>query len=142
MSEKVLKKNPGHLVFPHTPCVFYLAGDLSSKHASRVVKLSGTGDIRGTLPYWLSVSGTSVLMKLTTQCIASLKESEWNEETEICVSGLLDASMKHGPTFDWVVAHVGARFPDTIIARVFSVGLREFWSACGDDATVTEAGQV
>ena len=86
-----------------------LLGDLSSKHATRVVKLSGTGDIRGTLPYWLSVSGTNSLMELTTQCIKSLKNSEWHEETEICVSGLLDASMRHGPTFDWVVAHVGAR---------------------------------
>jgi len=119
-----------------------LLGDLSSKHAARVVKLSGTGDIRGTLPYWLSVSGTSSLMELTTQCIKSLKNSEWHEETEICVSGLLDASMRHGPTFDWVVAHVGARFPDTVIARVFSVGLKEFWSAIGDDQSVTETGQV
>jgi len=119
-----------------------LLGDVSSKFASRVVKLSGTGDIRGTLPYWLGISGTRILMSLTTQCITSLRESEWHEETEICVSGLLDASMKHGPAFDWVVAHVGARFPDTVIARVFSVGLRDFWSACGDDQTVTESGQV
>ena len=81
-------------------------------------------------------------MSKNNACLVILKESEWNEETEVCVSGLLDASMKHGPTFDWVVAHVGARFPDTVIARVFSVGLREFWSACGDDATVTETGQA
>ena len=34
------------------------------------------------------------------------------------------------------------RFPDTVIARVFSVGLKEFWSAIGDDQSVTETGQV
>lgn len=34
--------------------------------------------------------------------------------------------MKHSPNFDWVVAHVGSCFPNTVITRVLSVGLKDF----------------
>lgn len=38
----------------------------------------------------------------------------------------LDTSVKHSPHFDWVVAHVGSCFPNTVITRVLSVGLKDF----------------
>lgn len=34
--------------------------------------------------------------------------------------------MKHSPNFDWVVAHVGSCFPNTVITRVLSCGLKDF----------------
>lgn len=37
-----------------------------------------------------------------------------------------DTSVKHSPNFDWVVAHVGSCFPNTVITRVLSVGLKDF----------------
>ena len=40
-----------------------------------------------------------------------------DSQTEKCVSALLEASVRHGPHFDWVVAHVGGCFPDTVISR-------------------------
>ena len=36
--------------------------------------------------------------------------------------------MRHGSNFDWVVAHIGSTFPETIITRVLAVGLKEL---CG-----------
>jgi hypothetical protein len=41
-----------------------------------------------------------------------------DSQTEKCVSSLLEASVRHGPHFDWVVAHVGGCFPDTVISRL------------------------
>ncbi len=35
-------------------------------------------------------------------------------------------SVRHSPHFDWVVAHIGGCFPDTVINRVLNVGLKEF----------------
>lgn len=37
-----------------------------------------------------------------------------------------DTSVKHSPNFDWVVAHVGSCFPNTVITRVLSCGLKDF----------------
>lgn len=34
--------------------------------------------------------------------------------------------MKHSPNFDWVVAHVGSCFPNTVITRVLTCGLKDF----------------
>ena len=48
------------------------------------------------------------------------------EKTEACISVLLDTSVRHSPHFDWVVAHIGGCFPDTVINRVLTVGLKDF----------------
>ena len=37
---------------------------------------------------------------------------------------LLDTSVRHSPHFDWVVAHLGSCFPQTVTSRVLSLGLR------------------
>lgn len=57
-----------------------------------------------------------MLADLAVKCIATLRQEDDNQ-TEKCVSALLEASVKHGPHFDWVVAHVGGGFPDTVISR-------------------------
>lgn len=66
-------------------------------------------------------------------------------DTEACINALLgmfysyflrmqiifyfhfsETSVKHSPNFDWVVAHVGSCFPNTVITRVLSCGLKDF----------------
>ncbi|KAJ8976189.1 hypothetical protein NQ317_002238 [Molorchus minor] len=37
-----------------------------------------------------------------------------------------NTSVKHSPNFDWVVAHVGSCFPNTVITRVLSCALKDF----------------
>ena len=88
------------------------------------------------------MDGARTVIDMTTQCIAAL--SEYSEETERCVSVLLDTSVKHGSNFDWAVAHVGGCFPDTVIARVLSVGLKDFVSASdSNDHTMDhDAGEL
>ena len=121
-------------------------GDMSSKYSSRLNKVVGgdvtRGNIHNTLPIWLSMDGARTVIDMTTQCIAAL--SEYSEETERCVSVLLDTSVKHGANFDWAVAHVGGCFPDTVIARVLSVGLKDFVSASdSNDHTMDhDAGEL
>ena len=66
-----------------------------------------------------TVSG-SRLCDLTAECMTRLNE----KQTEDCISQLLDASVAHGSKFDWVVAHIGSCFPDVVITRVLSVGLK------------------
>lgn len=45
-------------------------------------------------------------------------------QTESCINHLLDLSVRHGSKFDWVVAHIGSCFPNIVITRVLSVGLK------------------
>jgi integrator complex subunit 5 len=54
-------------------------------------------------------------MALLTKILTIFSKDD--SQTEICVSSLLEASVRHGPHFDWVVAHVGGCFPDTVISR-------------------------
>ena len=106
-------------------------GDMSAKYSARLNKVAGgdmgRGNIPNLLPTWLSLEGARTVTDLTTRCIDALKNCP--DETERCVSVLLDTSVKHGANFDWAVAHVGGCFPDTLIARVLSVGLKDFVSA-------------
>ena len=106
-------------------------GDMSAKYSSRINKVIGgdvgRGNIHNTLPIWISMEGARIVIDMTTQCIAALKN--YPDETERSVAVLLDTSVKHGANFDWAVAHVGGCFPDTVIARVLSVGLKDFVSA-------------
>ena len=47
-----------------------------------------------------------------------------DENTEGCISALLETSVVHAPHFDWVVAHLGSCFPATLINRVLALGLK------------------
>lgn len=43
-------------------------------------------------------------------------------------SSSLDTSATHSPHFDWVVAHVGNSYPQTIVSKVLALGLQHFSS--------------
>ena len=71
----------------------------------------------------------NIYLKLNVVCakrFASRTFFSGLERTENCVSILLDNSVKHSFNFDWVIAHLGSAFPDTIVARILNVGLKEF----------------
>ncbi len=38
----------------------------------------------------------------------------------------LDTSTIHSPRFDWVVAHVGNTYPQTIVSQVLNLGFQHF----------------
>ncbi|OXB51098.1 hypothetical protein ASZ78_005996 [Callipepla squamata] len=78
----------------------------------------------------MQCEATRTLMDIYAQCLAALIASC----PDACVDALLDTSVQHSPHFDWVVAHIGGSFPDTIISRVLSCGLKDF-CAHGDAAT-------
>ena len=65
---------------------------------------------------------SSALLEITSRCVSTLIASC----PDLCVNELLNTAVRHAPAFDWVVAHVGSCFPKTIIARVLSVGLKDF----------------
>ncbi|XP_039302665.1 integrator complex subunit 5 isoform X2 [Solenopsis invicta] len=71
---------------------------------------------------WMSCRATRTLIDITAQCLQCLMHSD----TESCIKALLDTSVLHSPYFDWVVAHVGSCFPNTVITRVLSCGLKDF----------------
>ncbi|XP_018328216.1 integrator complex subunit 5 isoform X2 [Agrilus planipennis] len=96
-----------------------LLGELSTRYAGRAHVSTGVNE---TLQLWMSCISTRTLIDVTTQCLSCLM----NSDTEACISALLDTSVKHSPNFDWVVAHVGSCFPNTVITRVLSCGLKDF----------------
>ena len=97
-------------------------GSLQSYHRNASDKPMGVGSsseplgILEALPIWLSTESGRILADLTVECISTLRQED-DSQTEKCVSALLEASVRHGPHFDWVVAHVGGCFPDTVISR-------------------------
>ncbi|XP_050813177.1 integrator complex subunit 5 [Gopherus flavomarginatus] len=98
-----------------------LMGQLSSKYAGRhgVPHASSLNEL---LQLWMSCKATRTLMDIYTQCLSSMI----NTCPDACVDALLDTSVQHSPHFDWVVAHIGSSFPNTIISRVLSCGLKDF----------------
>ncbi|KAJ8941235.1 hypothetical protein NQ318_015667 [Aromia moschata] len=74
----------------------------------------------------MACRATRTLVDINTKCLSSLIHSN----TEACISALfrkrINTSVKHSPNFDWVVAHVGSCFPNTVITRVLSCGLKDF----------------
>ena len=38
----------------------------------------------------------------------------------------IDTSTTHSPRFDWVVAHVGNSYPQTIVSQVLNLGFQHF----------------
>ncbi|XP_044730967.1 integrator complex subunit 5 [Chrysoperla carnea] len=98
-----------------------LLGELSTRYAGRAHIPVDSG-LNEKMHLWMGCRATRTLMDITTQCLSCLMDSD----TETCISALLDSSVKHSPHFDWVVAHVGNCFPDTVITRVLSCGLKDF----------------
>ncbi|NXY80602.1 INT5 protein, partial [Glareola pratincola] len=98
-----------------------LMGQLSSKYAGRrgVPQASSLNEL---LQLWMSCDATRTLMEIYTQCLSAMIGGC----PDACVDALLDTSVQHSPHFDWVVAHIGSSFPNTIINRVLSCGLKDF----------------
>lgn len=98
-----------------------LLGELSTKYAGRA-HVSVSAGLNEILQLWMGCRSTRTLIDITTQCLTSLM----NTDSETWMNALLDTSVKHSPHFDWVVAHVGSCFPNTVITRVLSCGLKDF----------------
>ncbi|XP_035740370.1 integrator complex subunit 5-like [Vespa mandarinia] len=98
-----------------------LLGKLSSEYSKRG-NLPTNAGINDFLQQWMSCRATRTLIDITAQCLQCLMHSD----TESCIKALLDTSVLHSPHFDWVVAHVGSCFPNTVITRVLSCGLKDF----------------
>ncbi|KAG5897481.1 hypothetical protein JTB14_031106 [Gonioctena quinquepunctata] len=96
-----------------------LLGEISSRYSGRA---HFSTNLNETLQLWMACRATRTLVDINTKCLSSLIHSD----TEACISALLDTSVKHSPHFDWVVAHVGSCFPNTVITRVLSCGLKDF----------------
>lgn len=74
------------------------------------------------LQLWMACEPTRTLIEINMQCLQHLMDSN----TDPCVSVLLDKSITYSPYFDWVVAHVGSCFPQTVINKVLYCGLKDF----------------
>ncbi|XP_012270853.1 integrator complex subunit 5 [Orussus abietinus] len=98
-----------------------LLGKISSDFSNRGCLTISAG-INDFLQQWMSCRATRTLIDITGQCLQCLIHSD----TESCIKALLDTSVLHSPHFDWVVAHVGSCFPNTVITRVLSCGLKDF----------------
>lgn len=97
-----------------------LLGQLTRKYADRRMHYSSS--LPEALQLWMACPATRALVELSTQCLSALIDSS----PEQCVDALLETSVQHSPHFDWVVAHIGSCFPDTVIRRVLACGLRDF----------------
>ncbi|XP_065173710.1 integrator complex subunit 5 isoform X2 [Atheta coriaria] len=95
-----------------------LLGEISTHYAGRAC----VNGLNESLQLWMNCRATKTLIDITTQCLACLMHTN----TEACISALLDTSVKHSPHFDWVVAHVGSCFPQTVIERVLFCGLKDY----------------
>ncbi|XP_044754363.1 integrator complex subunit 5 [Coccinella septempunctata] len=98
-----------------------LLGEISSNFSTRT-HISSGAVLNETLQLWMGCRATRTLVDINTKCLSSLMYSD----TEACINALLETSVKHSPNFDWVVAHVGSCFPNTVITRVLSCGLKDF----------------
>lgn len=99
-----------------------LLGQLSSKYAGQQQRVPHAAGLNELLQLWMACRATRALLDIYTQCLAAMI----GLCPDACVDALLDASGRHSPHFDWVVAHIGSAFPSTIISRVLSCGLKDF----------------
>jgi len=117
-------------------------GKLSSKWSN---KLCGkTNILHEKLTAWMNCNVGRVLLDLSAECLTKLMDAKVDtkmmsdagpgvmSDTESCIAALLETSVKHTPHFDWVLAHIGSCFPQTVPHRVLTVGLKDFISSCKD----------
>ncbi|XP_013405421.1 integrator complex subunit 5-like [Lingula anatina] len=98
-----------------------LLGQISSKYSERRA-VPHSASLNELLQLWMTCLATKTLMELASECFAAMISGS----ADVCVSALLEASVKYSPHFDWVVAHLGSCFPQTIITRVLMCGLKDF----------------
>ncbi|NXP50677.1 INT5 protein, partial [Heliornis fulica] len=99
-----------------------LMGQLSSKYAGCHGLPAAGGGLNELLQLWMTCEATKTLMEIYIQCLSAMIGAC----PDSCVDALLDTSIQHSPHLDWVVAHIGSSFPNTIINRVLSCGLKDF----------------
>ncbi len=122
----MVEANPAYWAAHTATWSMTVLGDVSAKYASRIKSGSGSGSsLSEALPAWLACPPTRVLIDLSTQCLEAVVADD-DKTTERCISVLLDLSVRLEAKFDWVVAHVGGGFPETVITRVLAVGLKDF----------------
>lgn len=98
-----------------------LLGELSTKYADRG-RAPVNGSLSDSLQQWMSCKATRSLLDINIHCLQLIESNESFQP----VTYLLDTCVKHTPHFDWVVAHIGSCFPQTVISRVLVAGLQEF----------------
>jgi hypothetical protein len=54
----------------------------------------------------------------------------------------VDTSGSHGTQFDWVVAHVGNSYPQTIVNEVLGLGLQHFSSTSSQISRITSVDRI
>ena len=97
--------------------------------------------MNATLPLWLDCSAIALLVDLVRKSIDSLLlDGKNSDKTEVVVSILLESSARHAPHYDWVVAHIGGCFPETVINRVLAVGLKDFTSSAASQMKKVRPG--
>ena len=100
-------------------------GKLSSKWSNKIC--GKTTSLHEKLTAWLGCSVGRVLLHLAADCLGQLMEpGAGAADTDTCITALLETSVKHTPHFDWVLAHIGSCFPQTVTRRVLGLGLRDF----------------
>lgn len=99
----------------------HFSGDISSRYGSH--KHVGS-TLNERLQLWTVCGATRTLLDINTQCMSRLMYSN----TESCINALLDMSVTHSPHFDWVIVHVGSSFPETVITKVLTCGLKDFYN--------------
>lgn len=100
-----------------------LLGHLTRKYADRRIA-HYSSSLPEVLQMWMACPPTRTLIDLTTQCLSTLIDTNPDK----CIDTLLETSVQHSPHFDWVVAHIGSCFPNTVITRVLACGLKDFIS--------------
>ncbi|XP_033108290.1 integrator complex subunit 5-like [Anneissia japonica] len=110
-----------------------LLGQVSRNYALRR-GVPHSSNLNEILQLWMTCKGTRTLMDLSTQCMSNMIGSC----PDLCVNALLDASVTYSPHFDWVVAHIGSCFPNTIITRVLACGLKDFCNTQSEGAAGPE----
>lgn len=98
-----------------------LLGELSSNYSQRL-NPSRNFEINDSLHKWLSCRAARTLVEIAVQCLQCLMHTN----SESCIKDLLEISEIHSPYFDWVIAHVGSCFPNYVITKVLSCGLKDF----------------
>eukprot|EP00088_Acartia_fossae_P015075 TRINITY_DN1817_c0_g1_i3.p1 TRINITY_DN1817_c0_g1~~TRINITY_DN1817_c0_g1_i3.p1 ORF type:complete len:989 (+),score=197.31 TRINITY_DN1817_c0_g1_i3:38-3004(+) len=82
------------------------------------------GSLHERVSCWLGCIASRFLIQISAECLSK----QMDDDSEGCISSLLETSVTHAPYFDWVVAHLGSCFPSTIINRILILGLKEYVS--------------
>ncbi|XP_035710645.1 integrator complex subunit 5 isoform X4 [Folsomia candida] len=102
----------------------HLLGQLSKDYSHQIAFTHGAQlqNVNDTIRFWMGSKAIQSLMDLTARCLTCRDHA--NADTFI--SALIDTSTIHSPRFDWVVAHVGNTYPQTIVSQVLNLGFQHF----------------